>query len=32
MWPGFPAVYAALVLAEFDTLTQRAWKRTRPGR
>jgi hypothetical protein len=32
MWPGFPAVYAAIVRCEFANLTARALRRTRPGR
>lgn len=32
MWPGFPAVYRAIVLAEFAELTRKAWARGRPSR
>lgn len=31
-WPGFPAIYVAIVLAEFAELTRRALRRTRPSR
>lgn len=32
MWPGFPSVWRAIVLCEFDALTLRALKRGRPSR
>jgi hypothetical protein len=30
-WPGFPAIYRAIALAEMEA-RRRNWKRTAPGR